>query len=101
MRFVEVGGGFGLEDQEQWDEIRSVTVVGELPYVFIQVTRVTSDSRSEGREYAGIFSYLLDSRTGEGAYIGDALPPVYAIEGDRIYTAVRVPFPQVRVYEIP
>jgi len=83
------------------DVIETITMVGDLPYLLLQVLRITSRSHTQGREYAEMFSYVLDSRTGEGAYVGTELPPVYAIGNGRIYAAVKDPFPQIRVYEIP
>lgn len=81
------------------DVLRGVTMVEELPFVIVQVRRRTPESIDEGREYARMFTYVLDSRTGEGAYVGTSLPPVYAVKNGFIYTAVRSPFPQVRVYD--
>ena len=81
------------------DVLRGVTMVEELPFVIVQARRRTPESIDEGREYAQMFTYVLDSRTGEGAFVGTSLPPVYAVKNGFIYTAVKSPFPQIRVYD--
>lgn len=67
--------------------------------VIVQVRGHDESSMRERREYATLRTYVLSARTGEGMYVGDRLPIIGVIAGDRVYAAQNDPFPQVVILE--
>ncbi|MBW3630224.1 MAG: hypothetical protein KY464_13110 [Gemmatimonadetes bacterium] len=92
--YVLLGEGGGDYDQ--------VEVLHALDdgLVIVQTARHTAQSGRERRDYAELHTYLLSAETGKGVYVGNTVPRVLDVAGNRIYTGSSEPFPQVRVYEI-
>ena len=67
-------------------------------YMLVQIGRIPED-RDQTRpvEY---LSYLISAETGEGIYVGNTLPLVYAVTPNQMYAGLHTPFPKVKVYEI-
>jgi len=83
------------------DVMYHLTTIDKTGYVLAQVLRRTPESIQEGKEYAEIFTYVVDLATGAGSYVGNELPPVYAVVAGRLYAAINWPYPHVLVYELP
>ena len=83
------------------DVMHHLTVIDETDYVLVQVLRRTPESIQERKEYAEILTYVVHLETGAGGYVGNELPPVYAVVAGRLYAAVNWPYPHVLVYELP
>ena len=83
------------------DVMHHLTVIDETEYVLVQVLRRTPESIQERKEYAEILTYVVHLETGAGGYVGNELPPVYAVVAGRLYAAVNWPYPHVLVYEMP
>ena len=83
------------------DVMHHLTVIDETDYVLVQVLRRTPESIQERKEYAEILTYVVHLETGTGGYVGNELPPVYAVVAGRLYAAVNWPYPHVLVYEMP
>lgn len=83
------------------DVMHHLTFMDETDYVLVQVLRRTPESIQERREYAEILTYVVNLETGAGGYVGNELPPVYAVVAGRLYAAVNWPYPHVLVYEMP
>ena len=66
-------------------------------YVLVQVARSDEVSVRQRAEYASLQSYVIDAASGDGVYLGDHLPTIFAGNGNRLYGAVSDPFPQVHV----
>ncbi|MBW3631265.1 MAG: hypothetical protein KY464_18530 [Gemmatimonadetes bacterium] len=92
--YVLVGAG-----GDDYDRVEVLHAVDE-GLVIIQTARHTAESGREQRDYAELRTYLISAETGKGVYVGNTLPRVLDVAGNRIYTGVNDPFPQVRVYEI-
>lgn len=93
--YVVVGAGAGEYDQVE------VLHALEDGMVIVQTSRHTPQSDQERREHAELRTYVLSARTGKGVYVGNTLPRVLDVAGNRIYAATNDPFPHVRVYELP
>ena len=83
------------------DVMHQLTVIDETDYVLVQVLRRTPESIQERKEYAEMLTYVVNLETGGGGYVGNELPPVYAVVAGRLYAAVNWPHPHVLVYELP
>lgn len=99
---VTVGGRKGLRfetgDVGYHDTVVSLTTIPGGRVIF-QTARQTTQSIKEGREYAELFTYVIDIQTGQGAYVGNHLPPIYDATSKKLYTGVNAPFPQVKIYQ--
>lgn len=89
----------GAENRD-YDQVEVLHAIDE-GLVIVQTARHTAQSAQERRDYAELRTYVLSARTGEGVYVGNALPRVLDVAENRIYAATSEPFPQVRVYELP
>jgi hypothetical protein len=93
--YVVVGAG-----PSEYDQVEVLRAFGE-GLVIVQTARHTPQSDKERREHAELRTYVLSARTGKGVYVGNTLPRVLDVAGNRIYAATNDPFPQVLVYELP
>ena len=66
-------------------------------HVIVQLRRF-SPTASHGPHR--LHTYVLDAATGEGAYVGDGLPELYASRGSLLYGAVRTAFHRLLVYTL-
>lgn len=77
---------------------RIVSLVGTGSHILVQVGRYLRNPGG-APDLESIQSYLLSADSGDGVYVGENLPIIYAIADRRAYGAVNAPFPQVQVYE--
>lgn len=71
---------------------------GNGPPVVVQYARRTAQDLAERREDRyDIDTYVLDPLTGQGLYVGDAVPQVLAVRGDRVALLFPAPYPRVEV----
>lgn len=57
-------------------------------------------ARRNALEILRIRSFLVDGRTGMGAFVGEESPMVLTARGARLYAVVGLPFQHVEVYEL-
>jgi len=69
------------------------------PYVLVQIARSDRSSVRQRAAYAAVESYVVNALTGDGVFVGEGLPMVFAAAHGRLYGAVTDPFPQVWVLE--
>ena len=82
------------------DQVARVIPFSEK-YMLVQIASITPESLApgwKGERREALLSYLMLSKTGEAVLVGSSLPSVYALTGDRMYTAHSYPYPQVSVY---
>lgn len=67
--------------------------------VLVQVAHSTMQSSQQRKPYDTITTYVLDHRTGHGAFAGDDIPWVEYASANRILTLRQSPYPIVTVHE--
>lgn len=98
---VVVDGQPGVEygDRDVEDRIISVNSLTSGNFVF-QLRRRTRQAQNDKDYDVSIHTFVVDSESGSGAYIGDDLPQIHYIDGPMIYTSVNDPVPLIKVFEV-
>ncbi len=99
LEMVQEGRGVSFNTLSSFDQVTAAVPVPE-GYVILQIATTTEESRSalEGERHSELRTYLMSARTGGAVYVGSALPRIYAVTAEHMYTARTYPFPQVSVY---
>lgn len=99
IRELPERGGVGLAPQGLtiFHGLLGVTG-GKGSPVVVQYARRTAQDLAEGREDRyDIDTYVLDPLTGQGLYVGDEVPRVLAVRGDRLALLFPTPYPRVEI----
>lgn len=85
-------------DGSAFDVVENV-VAASAELVLVQVKRITQESMEAQLPYARLSTYVFSLESGNGIYVGDKFPPIYAVRANRLFAASASPFPQVLVFE--
>lgn len=65
----------------------------------VQIGNVLPENEATRRgQMSGIDTYLVDASTGQGAFVGDDLPMIFAAVGDRLYAAGGEEYPVFMIF---
>lgn len=96
---VSEEGQSGIQWEEtDYNRIHSLEAIPDSPVVIVQVALHTRESRDGPQEYEELLTYVVNSATGKGRYVGDHLPTIHAIDNNRIYCGVNYPYPKLEIY---
>lgn len=68
--------------------------------VVVQISHVTLRSLADKKEYEGLDTYVLSSRTGEGVYVGVNVPAIAAVTPSQVIVASHEPFPHLTIHRL-
>ncbi len=83
---------------EAFDVVENA-VAASAGHVLVQIKRITPESRQARLPHDRLSTYVFSLQSGNGTYVGDMFPPIYAVQGDRLYAVSESPFPQVVILE--
>ena len=86
--------GIYISGSFEGDHISALTAVAS-GYLLVQVTRSTAESVAQGKEYASVQPYLIDSESGQGVFVSDSLPEIAAATNEYLAATHLLPFSQV------
>lgn len=84
--------GYGEETEFVHDRLAELEVVGSGGHILLQYARVLPDEKRIVPR-----SYLLDTSSGRGAFIGDSLPVIVSVQPDGYIALVEKPYVQLEV----
>ena len=68
--------------------------------IIVQVRKESKAAHEQQRPYEAIQTYLVDTQTGEGIYVGDQLPPLLYVGNTHIVAGVNTPYPNLQIWEL-
>ena len=86
--------GYGEETRFAHDRLAELEAVGNGRHVLLQYARVLPDERRVVPR-----SYLLDTNSGRGAFIGDSLPVIVSVQPDGYVTLAEEPYVHLEVWK--